>query len=570
MTDRSALHEDDRVMPVLAGHGRRQAKDIPGLRSPDQLLKARRRQVMAFVHDQMTVVPDTVIDHAGADEALDQRHVERAVRLVAAAADAADGLGRQSQEACQPFDPLLQQLLAVHEHQRADAAPGDQPRRDNGLAESGGRREYALVVAGQCLRGDRLPRPQGALERDAQRHAGVALVAHDAFDPEAAEQILDFVQAAAWQPDMQRMPLGAGDHPWLAEGRQAHRLRPVELGILERRQPQQAIAQGGWQSLPRKIDLVAEDQFQSFRQRPDDRGFGSAARGRRGPRFCVAFRVFVEHGTANPDDAAALLGGADNGLGLRTGDPLHGREKRPLIRPGKQPFVKEHAVVALPRALLQRQRDQVAEAALGQGVLVRNETVVRIQPDFRSSFHRLGEDVRSEFPRQDSRQSLGEEQPQVATVARARPLNRGRQPKLSAGLANGTDVRTPAFLVEVDGKKEAGLIEKHRVQADDELATTVVVAAKMLANGFVGQRQESPTGAVLAPDRPFVAETAHPLVGAGRAVTGLAGAEACEKARIEVVPSPKERPEQGDLGGYGGVMGDYGIGAHYRESRASD
>jgi len=39
MADRSALHEDDRVMPVLAGHGRRQAEDIPGPRSPDQLLE---------------------------------------------------------------------------------------------------------------------------------------------------------------------------------------------------------------------------------------------------------------------------------------------------------------------------------------------------------------------------------------------------------------------------------------------------------------------------------------------------------------------------------------------------
>jgi hypothetical protein len=107
MADRPALHENDRVVPVLAGHGRRQAKDIPGLRSPDQLLEARRRQVMAFVHDQMTVFPDAVIDYAGADEALDQRHVERAVRLVAAAADAADGPGRQTQEGCQPFDPLL-------------------------------------------------------------------------------------------------------------------------------------------------------------------------------------------------------------------------------------------------------------------------------------------------------------------------------------------------------------------------------------------------------------------------------------------------------------------------------
>jgi hypothetical protein len=420
-----------------------------------------------------------------------------------------------------------------------------------------------LVVTGQSICSNRLLRPQGALERDAQRHAGVALVAQDALDPEAAEQILDFVQAAAWQTEMQRMLLGAGDHAWLAEGRQTHRLRPVELGILERRQPQQAIVQGGWQPLPGKVDRVAKDQFQALGQRPADWSFGTAARRRRGPGFFVAFLVFVKPRKANSDDAAALLAGADNGFGCRTGNPLHGREKRPLIRPGKQLFVKEHAVVALPQALLQRQGDQIAEAALRQGVLVRKETVVRIQPDVWSPFHRLGENVRTEFPRQDSRYGLDEEQPQVTTVARARSLDRSRQPELSAGLANGADIRTPVLLVEVRGKKEAGLIEKHRVYPDHKLATTVVVTGKVLTNGLVGQWQESPTGAVLAPDRPFVAQNTHPLVGAGGAVTRLAGAEAFETTRIEVVPPPEERPEKGDLGGYGGVLGDCGIGAHW-------
>ena len=59
-----------------------------------------------------------------------------------------------------------------------------------------GKGENTLIVAGQRLRGDRLLRPQGAVERDAQRYTELTLVAHDALDSEAAEQILDFVQTA--------------------------------------------------------------------------------------------------------------------------------------------------------------------------------------------------------------------------------------------------------------------------------------------------------------------------------------------------------------------------------------
>ena len=40
VTDRSALHEDDRMMAILAADGRGQARDIPGLRPADDLLEA--------------------------------------------------------------------------------------------------------------------------------------------------------------------------------------------------------------------------------------------------------------------------------------------------------------------------------------------------------------------------------------------------------------------------------------------------------------------------------------------------------------------------------------------------
>ena len=71
-------------------------------------------------------------------------------------------------------------------------------------------------------------------------------------------------------------------------------------------------------------------------------------------------------------------------------------------------LVDENAVAAVPRSLLKRQRDQVAKAALGKRVLIGEETVVRIEADARPAFHRFGEKVRAEFPREGRRNCLVE------------------------------------------------------------------------------------------------------------------------------------------------------------------
>ena len=56
-------------------------------------------------------------------------------------------------------------------------------------------------------------------------------------------------------------------------------------------------------------------------------------------------------------------------------------------------LIKEDAVAKLPRLLLQRQRDQVAETTLGQCILIREEAIVGIQADVRPSFHGFGQDM---------------------------------------------------------------------------------------------------------------------------------------------------------------------------------
>src|SRR5690606_25445503 len=53
------------------------------------------------------------------------------------------------------------------------------------------------------------------------------------------------------------------------------------------------------------------------------------------------------------------------------------RQERPLVRVWSQVGVDKHSEAVLPRPLLQRQGDQIAEAALGHDVLIWKQSIVR-------------------------------------------------------------------------------------------------------------------------------------------------------------------------------------------------
>ena len=180
------------------------------------------------------------------------------------------------------------------------------------------------------------------------------------------------------------------DDARLAEGGQPHGLRPVEFRILERSQSHQAIAQPRREMLLGNVDLIAEHQFKRLGQRPRDGRFLPPARGRGGPR-----KIFILLLESQPhaDDAPPAFGLTGQGLGLRARDLPHGGKKRPLVFIWLELLVQEDAVARCPWLLLQRQRDQVAEAAFGQGILVGKQPVVRSEADFRAAFHGLGEKV---------------------------------------------------------------------------------------------------------------------------------------------------------------------------------
>jgi hypothetical protein len=56
MPHRATLHEDDRMMAILPCNRRRQSRDELRFRTPDDLFKAVRRQMVALIDDHMTIV----------------------------------------------------------------------------------------------------------------------------------------------------------------------------------------------------------------------------------------------------------------------------------------------------------------------------------------------------------------------------------------------------------------------------------------------------------------------------------------------------------------------------------
>src|SRR5262249_25981768 len=94
----AALHEHNRVVSVLPRHRRRQPGYEPGFCAARHQLETVRRQVMAFVYHQVAVSSHPILHHALADEALHERHINGARRLLPAAADSPDGLYRYPQK----------------------------------------------------------------------------------------------------------------------------------------------------------------------------------------------------------------------------------------------------------------------------------------------------------------------------------------------------------------------------------------------------------------------------------------------------------------------------------------
>ena len=154
MAHGAALHEDDRMVPVLARHSCGQPGNKFRLCPTSHLLKAVGRQMVAFVNDQMAVFGYTVVNDAFAYQALNERDVNHAVGFLSSASDMTDRLRRQIEKCAKSLNPLLEQLSSMHEHQRVDATLRNQPCGDDGFPERRGGGQNADIMTEHRVCGD--------------------------------------------------------------------------------------------------------------------------------------------------------------------------------------------------------------------------------------------------------------------------------------------------------------------------------------------------------------------------------------------------------------------------------
>jgi len=134
--------------------------------------------------------------------------------------------------------------------------------------------------------------------------------------------------------------------------------------------------------------------------------------------------------------------------------------------------------------MLQRESDQVAEAALGHRVLARKQAVVRVEADLMTTFKCVREDRAAQIPRRVCRNRTLEEDPEMRSATGPRPLQRCRHAELSARTHHLGYIDLPRRLVEIDGEEPTGFVFEQRIDAHD------MVPKEVAANHLVVERQQ--------------------------------------------------------------------------------
>src|SRR5262245_29952381 len=117
-------------------------------------------------------------------------------------------------------------------------------------------------------------------------------------------------------------------------------------------------------------------------------------------------------------------------------------------------------IAALARPSLQREHNEIAEAAARHRVLARKQPVVGLEADLRPAVHGPRQQHRCEAACLEGRDGVGKEQPDVTAVAGARALECGWNSELSTRGKECECVARPTLVVEVDSKKAAGVVEQ--------------------------------------------------------------------------------------------------------------
>jgi hypothetical protein len=145
--------------------------------------------------------------------------------------------------------------------------------------------------------------------------------------------------------------------------------------------------------------------------------------------------------------------------------------------------IDEQAEALFSRLLLEWQRDQVAEAALGQRVLVGEQPVVRFEFQLPGSGAGMADDGGTEAARIAGRYGGREEDPGMGASTGARYFDGDWHTEFVTGNGKGLGIVTPVGLVKVGGEEMAGIVGEQWINADNMLAGKVVV------NHLIRERQ---------------------------------------------------------------------------------
>ncbi len=184
-----------------------------------------------------------------------------------------------------------------------------------------------------------------------------------------------------------------------------------------------------------------------------------------------------------------------------------------------------------------RRSGQVAETALGHGVLVGEQPVIRFEFQLPGSGTGVADYGRTEAARIPGRHGGRKENPGMGARAGAGNFQGDRHAKLAAGSGKSLGIVAPVGLVKIDGEEMASVAGEQRIDTDD------MVAGKVVVNDVISERQQQAVSAFAAFHPLLVAEADLPFVAAGRGVARLAAVLFLPAYRVDIGTATEQPPE---------------------------
>lgn len=129
---------------------------------------------------------------------------------------------------------------------------------------------------------------------------------------------------------------------------------------------------------------------------------------------------------------------------------------------------------------MQRQGDQVAEAAPGHCILAWKQPVIGREADLGAVVHRACQQQRAQPPRFRRGDGFRKEYPDMSAISGSRPLQRRRHIEVTAGFEKRFGVADPILLVEIDREEVTGVVKQQRIDPGNKTGLPAVLTNAVL------------------------------------------------------------------------------------------